>query len=310
MTWSPTAAHATYTQPWRIAVFAGSRSYKGGRGSRATRFGDMDDIDVTHFRAFGFVALRGVFEAGPLREELDRALGEGVFSRFGADVGTGQVRGEYVPMMSARTSHSLSLLDRFEASAAVLLGGPVLPVRAKGMRYFGGTPWHRDSPLDLASVGFAAYLEPLQADSGALRVLPGSHRHDFGGAVQAYLAALGADSPALALPGFPIVTEPGDVIAFDEHLFHASTGGTTRRQWRVDYFRDPTSAAEEEVVRRYFAGIFPPDWDGGYDVETFPSYGPDWRGSGRLAAHRLGELGAYEFAAVQEKFARSRRSRC
>jgi hypothetical protein len=77
----------------------------------------------------------------------------------------------------------------------------------------------------------------------------------------------------------------------------------------VDYVRDPASAVEREIVERYFAGIFPPDWDGGYDVDAFPSYGPDWRGSSRPAARRLGELGAYELADAQERFTRSRRLR-
>jgi hypothetical protein len=104
-----------------------------------------------------------------------------------------------------------------------------------------------------------------------------------------------------------VTTEPGDVIVFDEHLFHASACGAVRRQWRVDYVREPDDDESKARVKTYFAGIYPPRWDGGYDVDRHPSYGADWLASGRRAVAALGELGVYELAAAQEAFARSRR---
>ena len=103
------------------------------------------------------------------------------------------------------------------------------------------------------------------------------------------------------------MTEPGDVIVLDEHLFHASFGGRTRRQWRVDFVKAPESAQEEDLTRSYFAALYPPDWDGGYDVDRYPSYGPDWRASSRPAVAQLDALGVYELAAAQEAFTRSMR---
>jgi len=260
-------------------------------------------IDVSHFQTFGFVVLRGAFDPRPLAAEIDRALRDGIVPSSGTS-GGGEIRFQYLPMMTAETPVSLSLLDRFEAVAATLLGGPVLPTRAKGVRYQGNTPWHADSAFRIPSIGFAAYLEPLDAENGALRVLPGSHRPEFAEA----LGALGAaGAPAEALPAHAVVTEPGDVIVFEEHLFHASTGGGARRQWRLDYLCDPVGAEAEGATRSYFKSIYPPDWDGGYDVERFASYGPDWRDSGRPSVARLGELGVYELATKQEGYARSRR---
>jgi hypothetical protein len=156
----------------------------------------------------------------------------------------------------------------------------------------------------VASIGVAAYLEPLGADSGALRVLPGSHRPEFGDALGTLEAAgMAAD----ALPSHVIATEPGDLIFFDEHLFHASGGGGIRRQWRVDYLRDPVTTEAVDHARAYFAGIYPPDWDGRYDVDQYPTYGPDWRASGQPWVARLEALGVYELAEKQEAFMRSRR---
>lgn len=252
------------------------------------------------FRTFGFAVLRRFFEPNLLAAEIDRVMADGPSPRVSSG---GDIQFEYVPMMTAQTPVSLSLLDRAETVAADLFGGPVLPTRAKGVRYFGDTPWHTDSDLPLTSVGVLAYLEPVGADSGALRVLPGSHHPQFGDAVRALVAGLTAS----ALPGHVVATEPGDMILLDEHLFHASFGGGTRRQWRVDYVKAPVSAEEENRTKSYFASIYPPDWDGGYDVDRYPSYGPDWRNSSRAAVAKLEALGVYELAVRQETFARSRR---
>jgi hypothetical protein len=262
--------------------------------------------DRLHFQTFGFVVLRGAFDPGPLACEVDDSLRDAALSMSPAAAGAAEIRFHYVPMMTLRTPASLALLGQLEAIAADLLGGPVLPTRAKGVRYSGDTPWHADSEAEVASLGCAAYLEPLRAESGALRVLPGSHRPRFGDAIRAAGAVgLGAD----ALPAHVVATEPGDVIVFDEHLFHASSGGALRRQWRVDYVREPEDGESKTRVKAYFARIYPPDWDGGYDVDRHPSYGADWLASGRRAVTALAELGVYELAAAQEAFARSRRRR-
>jgi hypothetical protein len=207
-------------------------------------------------------------------------------------------------MMTSKTPASLSLLDRLDAVAAALLGGSVLPTRAKGVRYSGSTPWHTDSVSPITSVGVLAYLEPLGSDDGALRVLPGSHHPDFRDA----LRGLGVDGiPTPVLPAHVVVTEPGDLVLLDEHVFHASFGGGARRQWRVDFVNVPVGIEAEDLTKSYFAGIYAPDWDGGYDVDRYPSYGPDWRDSSRPAVGQLDALGVYELAAAQEAFTRYRR---
>ena len=111
-----------------------------------------------------------------------------------------------------------------------------------------------------------------------------------------------------ALPGHAVATAPGDVIVFDGHLFHASAGGRDRRQWRVDFVADPVGT-EEATVQAYFAGVYPPDWDGGYDVDPYPSYGGHWRGRPRPWGPRLAELGVYDRAPAGEEFTRSQQAR-
>src|SRR5687768_2671867 len=109
---------------------------------------------VDAFRTLGFLVLRQFFEPGPLVAEVDHVIADG---RCGT-ARWGDMRFQYVPMMTSRTPESLALLDRSEAVAAALLGGPVLPTRAKCVQYVGDTPWHVDSEVPLASVGVLAYL--------------------------------------------------------------------------------------------------------------------------------------------------------
>ncbi len=75
----------------------------------------------------------------------------------------------------------------------------------------------------------------------------------------------------------------------------------------MDYVGVPADT-EVNLTKSYFASLYTPDWDGGYDVDRYPSYGPDWRRSGRVAVARLEELGVYQLANAQEAFMRSRRA--
>jgi hypothetical protein len=270
--------------------------------------------ELAHFRSFGFVVLRRAVDPELLSDEVDRALHDSSRGSFAAEEGGGTITGRYVPMMCERTPVSLQLLDRFAALAARFLDGPVLPVRAKGILYDGPTNWHRDTDRDVASMGFAAYLEPLDADTGALRVLPCSHLPGVGAVLERRAAAApGGPWPVRearirSWPGYVVSTVPGDVIVLDEHLFHASAGGRDRRQWRVDFVADPVGPEAQARVRDYYAATYQPDWDGGYDVDRFPTYGPDWLGTGRPWLARLDEMGAHAASHLEEANTRRRQA--
>jgi len=253
-----------------------------------------------HLETLGFVVLRGILDSSALSAEFDAAMREAFTNASPMISGSAGNEFCYVPMMSERTPVSLELVVRLSIVAAELLGGPVLPGRAKGTRYRGSTKWHRDSDLTVRSLGFAFYLEPLGATDGALQVLPGSHAPEHAAAPGDY-AAHGSDVPGVAVP-----TVPGDAIVFDERLYHASTGGGLRRQWRVDFVADVPG--QDHALRQYFARQYSPEWDGGYDVERFPSYGAHWRTLNARWNERLEELGAYRAAAAEEAFVRARRS--
>jgi Phytanoyl-CoA dioxygenase (PhyH) len=244
---------------------------------------------VDGFERDGFVVLREVFDPSALAEEFDAvrrdAFGDGQVAQTLAQ-GSGTVTFLYVPMMCERTPVSVALIDRCAVHAAELVGRPVLPGRAKGTWYEGDTGWHRDSTDDLVSVGVLAYIEPLDATTGAFRVLPGSHVH--------------ADEPLPergATVGAVVETELGDVIIFDEHLIHGSAGGLLRRQWRVDFVVDPRNKRELAAVEAWFAQSIPDErLETAYDAERYPSYGPHWQALDRPWTRRLRELGVYDRA--------------
>ncbi len=265
----------------------------------------------------GFVVLRDVFESALLSDEFDHVLRAAFHDATHRNNGPVENRFRYVPAMSRRTPVSLALSETCSRTATMLLGTAVLPGRAKCTEYHDATGSHRDSELAIRSLGFLAYLEPLTADTGALRVLPGSHR-GVGD------TAIGTRANDEAESRFVTVTTmPGDIIVMDEHLLHASVGGTIRRQWRVDFVADEPPHSEEphshaadtndpdksDVLRRYFAGQYSAGWDGGYDVDLFPSYGPDWRTLYPHWSERLCALGVYDAVEAEEAFSRAARRR-
>ena len=239
--------------------------------------------EIVTFRSAGYVVLRDAFDADLLGAEMDRAFAEGLRPEAGHvdDVAAFA----YLPMMCERTPVSLSLLDALAAPAATLLGRPVLPGRAKGTRYAADTARHRDSEVAIPSIAFVAYLEPLDANNGALRVVPGSH----------------LDSELSDAPFVAVATEPGDLIVFDEHLTHGSARGRDRRQWRVDYFADPADDAETTIVKEMFARVLDAAWASVYEVDRFPNYGEFWQRRERPWTTRLRDLGFYDLAAAQER---------
>lgn len=260
----------------------------------------MDAELVSRLRSAGFVVLGGLFDPLPLAAELAGAFSDAFAGSPPANVGSGGNSFRYVPMMGERTPLSLALLDKLSELAPTMLGRAAVATRAKGTQYVGDTAWHRDSDRNLDSVGFVAYLEPLHREDGALRVLPGSHR-----SVPSTIPA--GIPPRSGTLGEAVETEPGDVIVFDEHLYHARVRGATRHQWRVDFFADPQTPQEQAEVNAYLAGIFQVGWDGGYDLDRYPSYSQYWRTSGRPAAKRLDDLGAYDLADAEENAARANR---
>jgi len=103
------------------------------------------------------------------------------------------------------------------------------------------TSWHFDAygtPLDRYTVKLSFYLDPLRADSGAIRVIPGTHDHGswFSRTLQESLyrspdgirELYGVDADAI--PAWTVENEPGDVIVWSFRTIHASFHGREGRR--------------------------------------------------------------------------------
>ena len=266
------------------------------------------DADVDRFRSFGYLVLPGFFDRElicDLREEMVSTMLAVHGDRYHERPAMSGMAGHYTCMLGPWAPRTVGLVDsrRLVHLAERLVGGPVLPspCDTQGILYFDHAGWHRDTGIAIRGVKFVAYLEPLAADSGALRVLPGSHR--LVDSALGHLYSLDVDVPDV--PGQVLATAPGDVIAFDPLLYHASWGGKDRHQWSTMYVRDAIAASWREALLDWYA-------DGVGSVGELPDgYRPfdrSWveQGSGDICDpalaqrhmwmyrfHHLGVLGSY-----------------
>lgn len=261
-----------------------------------------------HFRAFGFVVLRGALDSATVAEltsEADRAIRDATGSGYLRDQGPDGNTGHYIAATGERTPVSLALLRRFAPIAAELAGVPLLPAVAQHTLFFDGAGWHTDTGHAVPSVKVVAYLEPLDAHNGALRVLPGSHRLDERVLSDVLHGPAFRDetnwrAATAAVPAHVIDSAPGDVIVFDEHLWHASVGGHNRHQWSADFVLDPATPEEELAVRAYLASQFVAGTELDHDPTHYPYYGERFRAECPDWADELERLGAFAAAAAEQ----------
>lgn len=210
---------------------------------------------ICQFRTFGFTVLRGLFNAADitsLTAEVTTALSE-AFGAIRTDRGeSGGISGDYLPLAVERAPFSLSLIaddPRLFGASAELISGPTVPTVGVATCFTGNAGWHTDQGPAVGGVKFLAHLEPRTAETGALRVVPGSHHPDYSRAICAYRA----EDPATQgfdgweWPHLAVETEPGDVIAFDVHLLHASAGGDRRLAWTIEYLPWPGLADADRL---------------------------------------------------------------
>ncbi len=149
-----------------------------------------------------------------------------------------------------------------------LLGDGYTLAGGDGNYYSGDTSWHSDvmdgtwdSKSRVRHLKIAFYLDHVTRDTGALRVIPGSHLH--GDAYSRMLNEqvwnperdLGVgqrDLPCVALDSVP-----GDLVLFDHRTKHAAYGGGNRRRMFTTNWFAPTPTAEDreiakQVIRWYW----------------------------------------------------------
>lgn len=261
---------------------------------------------ISQFRAFGYAVIPGLLtasEVAQLRTEVTRSI-QTAFGGVGTDadgVGGG-IRGDYLPLSVDRAPLSQALMaddERFYQGSVVLTGGPTVPTVPLATCFTSNAGWHNDDGTEIGGVKFLAHLEPRRAATGALRVIPGTHDPAFRRRVEGYF---GQDPGRQGFAPWPapavvLETDPGDVIAFDLHLFHSSVGGDKRLAWTIEYLPWPglADAARLAATRNAVRDIVDYDHEG-YDRDVWPTWrewaaGADASDSRQTAVERLRLMG-------------------
>ena len=214
---------------------------------QSNQIGGLTDAQHEFFNTFGYVVLKGVFsteEFETIRGEFDNML-EDQYSHAPYD---GSAR-HWTPMMDDDTPFLAALMEdgRFFTVAKQLYGDDVLGVIVDGNRYTGDTHWHRDTAtVHQYGVKFAFYLQDVDVDTGALRVIPGTHRLPNDDEFALGVRSMNGES----VPATALASEPGDMVAFDIRTWHASFGGSRDRQMcTVVYYANPKNPEELEALR-------------------------------------------------------------
>ena len=196
----------------------------------------ITDAQLHFFQVFGYLHLPGILasESSWISEEFEQVWKHGV--RSGFDRTTGEPIEAIVPFVD-HSARLCTLVDHplLKPALVRLLGEDYNYLSSDGRPYSGDTGWHPDGNWEEHSLYLkvAFYLDPLKRETGALRVIPGSHRRPDQYARDAREAGWSEKSFGIKMsevPAAALETVPGDIVIFNHNTMHASFGGNARRR--------------------------------------------------------------------------------
>lgn len=199
----------------------------------------LTEQQLAHFETFGYLGFPGLLadRAAAIQDAFDE-----VWARNGGGHNgkphDGTARSVTVQFLD-QSEYLSTLLDdhRVHDIAASLLGADFNYMGSDGNFYVGDTSWHSDGYGGRGGprhIKIAFYLDPLTRATGALRVIPGSHRIG-----EPYADQLERDTkhsgtvwgiPGDQVPAVALETVPGDVLVFNHDIKHSAWGGSKRRR--------------------------------------------------------------------------------
>jgi hypothetical protein len=210
---------------------------------------------VKFFETFGFLVLPGLF-----RDDIDQIIEafEAVFATEGHPrMETyvelhGEERRLIIPQFVTKhpTLNRLREDPRVLGIVSSLLGDNYEYAESDGNLFDCESLWHSDTygaPMLIHHVKLSFYLDSLRADSGAIRVIPGTQhfKESFATALRNGFREpteieeqFGVD--ARDIPSVALETEPGDLVVWDFRTIHASYHGQVRRRlFSINYRETP-----------------------------------------------------------------------
>jgi ectoine hydroxylase-related dioxygenase (phytanoyl-CoA dioxygenase family) len=224
-----------------------------------------------HFRSFGFVVQRQAFTPDEMQaitrefDDLMTELREG--QPFSGE--SGEHRTPFVELRPALAR--LAADDRIYGTVEELLGRDFVWASSEGNITVGDHLWHPDRPGDEEEISYIRlktmiYLDETTRDAGAIRLIPGSHRvplHEEIEGKQRHqhgptLAPFGV--PGAEVPCVAFESEPGDVLFFNQSLWHGVFHGWVGRRYiALKYAAMPQTGKQIGSLDHYSRGtIFQP----------------------------------------------------
>jgi len=227
----------------------------------------LSDLEIGRFRAFGYVVLRSCLssrEVARLQEAHDRVIADApVNDYFAGGAGTRSL----APFVEADDAFG-DLIEHPGVMEAMrdIWGTECLYNGGSDMwSNLDDTPWHSDGDpgREVLTLKTAFYLDEQDASQGALNVIPGSHHPEFCAAVFRACGYWDERRPRLRLdphdvPGaVSVETSPGDVVLWDNRLWHSAFrrgDGRPRRTMFIGYTPDPLEDLLEVSALRATVG--------------------------------------------------------
>ena len=183
------------------------------------------------FDTFGYLAFPGLFN-----DCIDKIIEE--FEDIWVKSGRthDKINRSALIQFPDQSKYLSSLLDdhRIHDIASSICGEDFNYFTGSGNYYFGDTSWHSDgyNQRPVKSIKLAFYLDPVTKNSGALRVIPGSHRNkeSFGDLLESHLTSDIFGMTGDQIPAVALESNPGDVLVFNHRIKHSSWGGSDARR--------------------------------------------------------------------------------
>ena len=235
---------------------------------------------LNFFDTFGYLLIRQLFSPSEM-EKIIEGFEWSIQNYGGGKNHDGKNRTTF-PGPIEHTPEMCTILDHPSILGLIggILGEDFNYAGGDGNYYSGNTNWHPDGNWgQLFAAKTAFYLDSLTWDTGAVRLIPGSHRPDH------FIRQEQIDvNNSLELFGIPptefpgsiaVETDPGDIVIFNHDLYHASFGGDARRRmFTINCTRQAKTPEDLEMVYQHMKGLM--NWYNehsavGFDFSMEPS---------------------------------------
>jgi Phytanoyl-CoA dioxygenase (PhyH) len=227
--------------------------------ARAQEAFQLSPQQVAYFDTFGFLMLPGLF-----KDDVEEIVAG--FERIFADESNTRMETHHPLHGEQRRVIILSFIDKDPCLRQLRQDSRVLGIvnsligerneyaESDGSIFYCESSWHADiygAPMHKYHVKLSFYLDPLFAESGAIRMIPGTNhfQETFATTLRTNLedplgigAVYGVDGAEI--PSFALASNPGDVVVWNYRTLHASYNGGDRRRLFSISFREPSTANE------------------------------------------------------------------